>query len=146
MSITPQTETAADVLRKEWIGRLSLLVNDIETWAKSFDWTVRRVDKSMKDSEIGSYRAPGLLLQKEFTRILLDPISRTTPGSEGLVDLYIMPAFDDIASIYYHDRRWNVHYRMPNDETAATLRDADGKPLTRETLAEILDKMSSHAA
>jgi hypothetical protein len=141
-----ETSTNHDAIRQEWIGRLNLLVSDIESWAKSLDWTARRIDKSMKDSMIGPYKAPGLLLQKEFTRVILDPISRTTPGSEGSVDIYLMPAFDDIASLYFYEGRWNLHDHLLNDEAVATVRDAQAKPLTRETLAEVLDGMAQHAA
>lgn len=141
-----ETSVNADAIRDEWINRLNHLVSDIEAWARSLDWTARRIDKPMKDSLLGSYRAPGLLLQKEFTRILLDPISRTTPGSEGVADLYLMPALDDIASLYFYDDRWNVHYQLPNSELAATLREAQAKPLTKATLAEVLDEMVRNAS
>lgn len=135
-----------EATRDEWIDRLDKLVGDIETWAGSFDWSTRRIDKSMKDPLIGPYKAPGLLMQKEFTRILLDPISRTTPGSDGVVDMYLMPALDDIASLYFYEGRWHVHYRLPNDEAVATIREAQAKPLTKETLAEVLDGMARHGA
>lgn len=141
----PDDGTPAEI-RGEWIDRLNKLVGDIETWAESFDWSTRRIDKSMKDPLIGPYKAPGLLMQKEFARILLDPISRATPGSSGVVDIYLMPALDDIASLYFYDGRWNVHYRLPNNEAAATIRDAQPKPLTKETLAEVLDGMARHGA
>lgn len=141
-----ETNINLDAIRDEWVGRLNNLVGNIEAWAESLDWTARRIDKSMKDKVIGPYNAPGLLMQKEFTRILLDPISRTTPGSEGLVDLYLMPALDDIASLYFYDGRWNVHYQLPNDEAVATVRDARAKHLTREALAEVLDGMARRAA
>ena len=144
----PHMETSAnlDTIRDEWISRLNSLVNDIQAWARSLDWASHRIDKSMKDSIIGPYKAPGLLMQKEFTRILLDPISRTTPGSEGLVDIYLMPALDDIASLYFYEGRWNVHYQIPNSEAITTVRDVEDKPLTKETLAEVLDGLVDHAA
>lgn len=146
MMLHAETNMDPDAIRDAWIRRLNELVGDVETWAGSFDWTTRRVDKSMKDPVIGPYKAPGLIMQKEFTRILLDPISRATPGSDGLVDIYRMPALDDIASLYFHGGRWNVHYRAPNDEAAATIPDAPARPLTRETLAEVLEGMAQHAA
>lgn len=140
------TAANPDATRDEWVGRLDRLVGDVESWANALDWTTRRIDKPMKDATTGPYVAPGLLMQKEFTRILLDPISRATPGSDGLVDMYLMPALDDIASIYFYEGRWNVHYRLPDDEAVATVRDAPAKPLTRETLAEVLDAMAPHGA
>lgn len=144
----PNTETIVDTdaIRDEWLDRLNQLVGEIEGWAKSLDWSTRRVDKPLKDSTIGRYKAPGLLMQKEFTRILVDPISRSTSGSEGLVDVYLMPALDDIASLYFYDGQWNLHYRVPNNQAATTIREEKAKPLTRETLAEVLDIMVEHGA
>ena len=138
--------TNPDAVREDWLGRLNALVNDIETWAGTLDWVSRRIKKSMKDSLIGPYQATGLLMQKEFTRILLDPMSRSTPGSEGSVDLYLMPGLDDIASLYFYDGRWNLHYQLPNSEAAATLSDASAEPLTKESLAKVLEKLAGHVA
>lgn len=142
------TETGADVgaIRDEWIDRLGRLIGDVDTWARDLDWSTRRIDKRMEDATIGRYKAPGLLMQKGFTRILLDPISRTTPGSEGVVDIYLMPALDDIASLYFYDGRWNVHYRLPNDETVTSIRNPMAMPLTSETFAKVLEGLAQHAA
>ena len=59
-------------------------------------------------------------MQKEFTRILLDPYSRTTIGTDGVVELYLMPAADDIATFFYWDGQWNIHYRVPSRGTEET--------------------------
>jgi hypothetical protein len=53
----------------------------------------------MEDSQIGKYKAPGLLMQEGTDRILRDPIGRNAPGAEAVVDLYLMPAYDDIATL-----------------------------------------------
>ena len=77
---TAEKAVSPDVIRDEWLTRLNQLVGDVENWAVALDWAVRRIDKPLKDSVIGSYKAPGLLLQKEFTRVILDPIARTAPA------------------------------------------------------------------
>ena len=41
------------------------------------------------------------------------------PGTEGVIDLYLMPAYDDIASIYYSGDRWNLHYLFPDTKNGA---------------------------
>ena len=33
--------------------------------------------------------------------------------------MYLMPALDDIASLYFYEGRWNVHYQLPNSEAVA---------------------------
>jgi len=133
-------------LREDWVARLSTLVDDVELWAKQLDWATRRVDKKMQDSEIGDYRVPVLLLQKETVRILLEPIARSAPGAEGVVDLYLMPAYDDIASLYYCDAKWHLHYMFTGTPTVGTTRDAEAQLLTKESLESVLKEMKANAA
>jgi hypothetical protein len=54
----------------------------------------------MDDAEASTYHAPALLLQQETVRILLGPLARSAPGADGVVDLYLLLAYDDIASLY----------------------------------------------
>ena len=96
--------------RHEWLEKLRKLVATVKGWADELDWATKAVDKKMEDAEIGNYKAPGLLLQQETVRLFLEPVARAAPGTEGVVDLYLMPSYDDIASLYYYNNRWNVHY------------------------------------
>ena len=84
-------------LRDEWLARLSDLVETVRGWAEELDWSTRRIETKMEDSEIGNYKAPALIIQKETVRAILQPIGRSAPGVAGVVDFYIMPAYDDIA-------------------------------------------------
>ena len=69
-----------EALRTEWLNRLSGLILLIKGWAEDLDWSTRRIQKKMKDSRLGKYEAPALLMQKDTTRVLLDPIARFSPG------------------------------------------------------------------
>jgi len=100
---------------------------------------------SLDDSELGSYKAPALLMQEGSVRVLLEPIARSAPGANGVVDLYLMPAYDDIASLYLGSDGWRLHYMFPGTPSTATIRDADSKPLAKETLAEVLCEMKKNA-
>ena len=101
------------VLREQWLKVLADLTSNVKSWAEEFDWSTRQIAKKMKDSRLGSYDAPALLMQKETIRVLLDPVARFTPGADGVVDLYLMPAYDDIASLYLVDGEWRLHYMFP---------------------------------
>jgi hypothetical protein len=131
--------------RNEWLEKLRKLVAAVKEWAEELDWATRAVDKKMEDAEIGNYRAPGLLLQHETVRLFLEPVARTAPGTEGVVDLYLMPSYDDIASLYYHNSRWNVHYMFEGAPTVGNIREAEAKPLTKATLRKVFDEMKAHA-
>lgn len=129
-----------------WLERLGSLVDDVQTWAAELGWDTRRTDKRMEDTQIGAYDAPALRLQRDFTRVLLEPIARSAPGADGVVDLYLTPAYDDIASLYHYGGGWHIHYRYAGSSAVATLRDAKSKPLSKETLGEVLEEISQHAA
>lgn len=79
--------TDRDGLRAAWVDSLTALVESIEGWARELGWSTRRIEKKMKDSEIGPYRAPALLMQEETTRALMDPIdARRRRGGRPLLD------------------------------------------------------------
>jgi hypothetical protein len=132
--------------RAIWIERVNALVDRIEGWAIEMGWTTRRVEKKLDDHRIGKHRVPALLMQEDVFRVLLEPVGRSSPGAEGVVDLYLMPAYDDIASLYFYDGRWNLHYLFPGATGVGTTRDADPLPLSKEGLQKVLAEMRLHAA
>jgi len=111
----PRERRTNDVgtLRDEWVSRLSDLTTAVRRWAEELDWSTRQIGKKMKDSRLGLYEAPALIMQKGTTRVLLDPVARFAPGADGVVDLYLMPAYDDIASLYFVNGEWRLHYAFP---------------------------------
>jgi hypothetical protein len=132
-------------LRHEWLDKLRELLRDVDQWAKQLGWVTKEVSKKMEDTEIGNYEAPALLLQHETVRLFLEPIARVAPGADGVVDLYLMPSYDDIASLYHNDGRWNLHYMFEGTPSVASIRDAEARPLSLETLRQVFDEMKAHA-
>lgn len=132
--------------RAAWIEVVTALVDQVEAWANELQWSTRRVEKKIEDAWVGDHRVPALLMQAETCRIMLEPVGRSTMGAEGIVDLYLMPAYDDIASLYYYHGRWNLHYMFANAEPAASVRATDPLPLTKETLERILAEIRRRAA
>jgi hypothetical protein len=136
----------ADSIRDQWLKRLSSLVETVQSWAADLNWSTRRIETRMEDSEIGSYTAPALLLQHETTRVLLEPITRSAPGAEGVVDLYVMPAYDDIASFYFYDGEWRLNHRVIPSPTGASVRDGQSVLLSKSTFQNVLEEMSRNVA
>jgi hypothetical protein len=132
-------------LRDEWLENLSHLVETMRVWAQELDWSTRLIEKKMEESRLGTYKAPALILQKETVRVMLEPIARFATGVEGVVDLYLMPAYDDIASLYFYDDGWQLHYKSPASPTANTIREVEHKPLSKESLQEVLEEMIKNA-
>jgi len=129
----------------DWLRRLQPLIDDAQQWAAANDWSTRVIEIKREDSRFGVYQAPALLLQKDATRILLEPISRAAPGVDGVVDLYLVPAYDDIATIYHDQRGWRIHYMYPDSPTVGDIRDAQSHPFTQESFCQVLDEMTKHA-
>lgn len=132
--------------RSAWIERINVLVDQMENWAKELNWSTRRVEKRLEDSFIGDHHVPALLMQEDTCRVLLEPVGRSTVGAEGVVDLYLLPAYDDIATLYYYNDHWNLHYMFPGTTPAASVREAAATPLTKDALAKVLAEMRQSAA
>ncbi len=142
-----QTEIAARMKdRSIWIDRVTALVHQVERWAREMNWSTRRVEKTLDDAWIGKHQVPALLMQEDTCRVLLEPVGRSAPGAEGVVDLYLMPAYDDIATLYYYGDRWNLHYAFSGTKPVAAVREAEAMPLSREALGKVLSEMRQNAA
>jgi hypothetical protein len=149
MATQKKTEKQVDdpgMMRDEWLKVLADLTSKVQDWARELDWSTRQITKKMKDSRLGAYDAPALLMQKETTRVLLDPVARFTPGADGVVDLYLMPAYDDIASLYLVNGEWRLHYMFARTPNVATLKEAGSHPLSKEMISQVLNEMSVNAA
>jgi hypothetical protein len=134
-----EAEIAARMKERDaWIERVTALVDQVEQWAKELGWATRRIDKLLEDSRIGNHHVPALMMQQEIPRVLLEPIGASSLDAEGLVDLYLMPAYDDIARLYYSDGRWNLLYAMAPEAPAT--------PLSKETFENVLAEMKRNAA
>jgi hypothetical protein len=131
--------------REDWIQLLGGLVREVKAWVQP-DWSTREVEKAMQDSILGAYSAPALLMQRTFTRVLLEPITRFAPGTDGVVDLYLMPAYDDIASLYRAAGEWKLQYEFRGEGSEAGARRTEPLALTRENFLRALDSIAGHAA
>jgi hypothetical protein len=125
--------------RHEWIERVNLLVAAAEAWARELGWETRRVGKKLDDSHVGSHTVPALLMQHETLKALLDPVARAAPGVEGVVDLYRLPAYDDVAGLSFREGGWHLHGTPPGPA------EAPARPFTKEAFGEVLAGMKANA-
>ncbi len=130
----------------EWLEHLASLVSTVRRWAVELDWSTREITKKMEDSQLGSYEVPALIMQKETARVLLDPIARYSPGADGVVDLYLMPAYDDIATLLFVRGKWQLRYLFDADRSHAAIMADESRLLSKKTLSDVLDEMTAHAA
>ncbi len=132
--------------REEFQLRIENLVKQVRSWIEPCDWVTQRYPKKLRDVDGQVYEVPALLMQKGPTKILLDPLAYDVPGSEGAVDLYLMPTYDDMASLYFRNGVWNMHYVFP-DDSGDTYRfeAAESRPLVEGEFIRILDSIATHA-
>jgi hypothetical protein len=130
--------------RRLWIDRVTDLVSQVEHWATELGWATRRLRKRVDDSWIGKHDVPALLMQEDICKVMLEPVARSIAGTEGVVDLYLMPAYDDIASLYYHGDRWYLQHVSSGDRAA--VRESEAVPLSKMTLEQVLAELTKHAA
>ena len=132
--------------RDQFQNRVRALVEQVRGWAEPHEWVTKEYTKRIRDADNQVYPIPALLLQKGPTRVLLDPVAYDVPGAEGVVDLYLMPTYDDLASLYFEGEGWKIHYAFPADpgETHSVI-ETKALPLNGETLNEVLDSIAAHA-
>jgi len=100
----------------------------------------------MGDSILGEYEAPALLMQRDFARVLMEPITRFAPGADGVIDLYRMPAYDDIARLYRADGEWKLHYAFRGGKMISGIRNTEPLQFTEENFLRVLNEISDHGA
>ena len=122
-------------------SRVDSLIVQVSKWAEPHEWVIRRYAKRMRDLDQQVYVIDALFLQKGPTRVLLDPVAYDVPGAEGVVDLYLMPTYDDMASLYFEGGQWTIHYPLPPDPNTKP----EALPFSEKTILEVLDSIAAHA-
>ena len=130
--------------RGAWVSLLHELVRECQSWAGN-EWTSEEKSRPMRDSVLGNYEAPALFLQREFTRVVLEPVARFAPGVDGVVDLARLPTYDDVATLYRIGAEWKLHYVFRGANVVAGSRTARSLPLNEEIFRKVLDEFSRHA-
>ena len=141
----PQVDNP-DATRDEWLKTLHELMTQVKNWAEGSGWRTRVIQKSMRDSVLGQYKAPAMLMQRETVEVILDPVGRFAPGTDGVVDLYLLPAYDDIASLYLVGGTWKLHYAFRAAAVVARIKQAESMALDEESLNRVLNEIAAHAA
>ncbi|MGO8750054.1 MAG: hypothetical protein ACLQNE_29250 [Thermoguttaceae bacterium] len=132
--------------RDQFQNRVKALVEQVRQWVEPHEWVTKPYTKKLRDLDSQIYLIPALFLQKGPIRVLLDPVAYDVPGAEGVVDLYLMPTYDDLASLYFEDDAWRIHYTFPPDpkETHSVI-EAKALPLSEQTVNDVLDSIAAHA-
>jgi hypothetical protein len=131
--------------RDRWQAQVEELVAQVAGWIEPNDWVTKPYAKRMRDADGLVFEVPSLFLQKGPTRLLLDPIAYDAPGTEGVVDLYLMPTYDDAASLFLVGGRWQIHYVFADQPAVDGVRQPEVMELSEETINRVLDEIACHA-
>jgi hypothetical protein len=136
--LPPGADPAA--VRDEWIAAVNELVTRVEGWCKELEWSTRQAPKRITDDHpLPTYEVPMLLMQYWDVRLLLEPTSRFGMRNDGQCDLYVTPAYDDMAVVYRRAADWFIRERTPQGLGTE-------QPLTSESLRQIAKQLRSHHA
>jgi hypothetical protein len=132
--------------RDQFQNRVRALVEQVRGWVEPHEWVTKAYPKKMRDVDDQAYLIPALFLQKGPIRILLDPLAYDVPGAAGVVDLYLMPTYDDLASLYFEEGMWKIHYAFPLEpKETPSVAETKALPLSEETVNKVLDSIAAHA-
>jgi hypothetical protein len=111
------------------------------------EWSTREQPRKLLDEKGLPFTAPSLFVWRGPTSLSLDPTGYDIPGADGVVDLYLLPDYAPVATLYLEAGVWRVHSPYP---TAST---PEAKPthwyrveLSSRSIPELLEAISQDAA
>jgi hypothetical protein len=144
MSEPKATDLSPEVA--EWLSCLTVLVGSVQGWAAASGWRGRLTSKHMVEKGIGRYEVPVLVLDRDDVEVSLVPVARRVPGADGLVDLFRMPAYDDVASLSLEGDEWFIHHAFtPDPAEVHSVIEPERFRLEEGSLARVLDDVAKVA-
>ncbi len=130
----------------DWLELLGGLVDNIKAWAEAAGWETRLTGRDVNEKGVVRYEVPVLVLNRDEAEVSLVPVARKVPGADGLVDFYLMPDFDDVASLYREKGQWFFHYAFHLDpmETHSVI-ETERFLLDEASLNRVLNDIAAHA-
>ena len=131
---------------RDWLDALNDLAGTVKAWAATAGWETRLAARGVKEGGGVRHEVPVLELEREKSEISLVPVVRKVPGADGLVDLYVMPDFDAVASLYREAGRWVFHYAFHRDPMQTPSGGgAERFALDEASLHRVLNDIAAHA-
>jgi hypothetical protein len=130
----------------DWLELLNDLVDNVKAWAEAAGWETRLTSRDVNEKGVVRYEVPVLVLDRDETEVSLVPVARKVPGAAGLVDFYVMPDFNDVASLYREEGQWFFRYTSHADPMETHLEiESERFPLDETTLNLVLNDIAAHA-
>jgi hypothetical protein len=148
MAMPTERETGPQVddpeaVKAEWLKTLNDLASQVKSWVEPGGWRTRLVSKPTRDSVLGRFEVPLLLMERNGVEVALNPVSPFIDGADGAVDLYVVPAYDEVGSLYFNDGRWTLYYVFREADSVGN-HEPEAMPLSESTINRVLDQMAIH--
>lgn len=101
-------------LLDEWLDAQNQMLQVATAAAKSKGWYVEKDEKTVRESLLGTYRAPRLRIRSLDREVVLDPVARFGSGRRGIVDLVILPTYETACLITFKNGDWRISPLSPN--------------------------------
>jgi hypothetical protein len=127
--------------------------SEVETVVRQFENVLaemkqvsRRDEKRMRDETGGVYSILSLTIFMGPMRLLLDPTGYDLPGCDGAIDLYLLPPYDPVATLYFENGEWFIHSPYSTaKESIARPTEWGRSALTRESISHLLESLAKNA-
>ncbi len=122
------------------------VVRQFEAVVAAMNQLDRRDEKRMRDETGDVYSVQSLTIFLGPMRLLLDPNGYDLPGCDGAIDLYLLPPYDPVATLYLEDGKWFLHSPdLTSQESIAHPTRWERSALTSESIASLLESIARHA-
>jgi hypothetical protein len=127
-------------------GQVEKVVRQFEAALAEMNQLSRRDAKRMRDETGGVYSVQSLTIFMGPMRLLLDPIGYDVPDCDGAIDLYLLPPYDPVATLYLEHGAWFIHSADPTAPESISRPTEWGRSvLTRESIITLLESIAKDA-
>jgi hypothetical protein len=121
------------LLLPEWLDAQGEMVKEAELAATAKGWYHVKDFKEMKESLLGTYKAPRLRIRTATKEVVLDPVARFGSGRRGVVDLVVLPSFETAYLVAFQEGAWQI---------ISPRGSLHRRPFTQSTLIKTLSQLS----
>jgi hypothetical protein len=102
-------------MREEWVQSANRLLDEAQGWAQARDWPIRRYPKRIAEDLLGTYTLDKLVFAAEGSQLVLNPVGRFAPRTEGIFDLAVLPVYESMMVVRQRGR-WFIESPPDRDE------------------------------
>lgn len=122
------------------------VVRQFEEVVAKMDHLCRRDEKRMRDETGSVYSVQSLTIFMGSMRLLLDPTGYDLPGCNGAIDLYLLPPYDPVATLYLENGKWFLHSPyLPAQRSIAHPNCWERLDLTGRSITNLLESIAKNA-